>query len=226
MTKMELVYLSNYLQWGGSLVIVLLAFFFVKGRPTIITIVGYYGLFSFLFQAMQTISGKFLSAAYNNHIGNFYTLFELSIFLYLYYHALNRRVIRLIVLSIAIGYLFLFLITTAPSLQHLNSTTQTTRDFILMACAIGYFFFLIIDLPASKLQRLPMFWINSSVLFFFSCTFILSLSINYLTEALKDDFILYWGFRNLLRVLFCLIICVGIWKSYSSPNNKVTIGND
>ena len=126
---------------------------------------------------MQTISDKFLSAAYNNHIGNFYTLFELSIFLYLYYHVLNRRVIRLLVLSIAVGYLLLFLITTGPSLQHLNSTTQTTRDFILIACAIGYFFFLIVDLPASKLQRLPMFWINSSVLFFFSCTFILSLSI-------------------------------------------------
>lgn len=213
MTQFDLFELSVYLQWAGSLLIILFAFISFKNRPEIISILGYYGLFSFLFQGLQTANQYLFSGYYRGVIGNIYVLFEIGCFLCLYYVIFIRRAIRISILSIAFLYLILFLLTTTHQISVIDSATQTLRDFILIVCAVSYFFLLIIELPENNLQKLPMFWINSAILFFFSCTFMLSLSINYILDALRDDFILYWTFRNFLRTLFCAIMCVGIWQA-------------
>lgn len=77
-----------------------------------------------------------------------------------------------------------------------------------------YFLLLLEDMPGHNLNDLPMFWINAAILFFFSSTFILSLTTTYLVETLRNQYAYLWIFRNLLRGVFCLIICVGILKSY------------
>jgi len=212
MTLIDLFFLSAYLQWAGSFFIILFAFLPFKKRSKEIFIIGCYGIFSFLFQCLQTANRYLYSSEYSNVIGNIYVLFELGTILYLYSIVFTRSPIRIAIVCTAFLYSIFFL-TTNIQINIIDSTTQTSRDLILIVYAVLYFFFLIIDLPENSLHKLPMFWINSAILFFFSCTFILSLSINYILETLRDDFIFYWAFRNFLRALFCIIICVGIWQA-------------
>ncbi len=216
MTMFEIVKLSSYAQWLGSFMIGFLAFFYFKTRPKEITILGIYGVLSFMFQAVQTGSRFFLADYYkniNNVIGNLFVLFELGIFLYLFYSVLNRKSMRITIASLLSLYIIFFLLITTHQISSLDSATQTIRDLIMIICAVMYFFHLMYDLPENSLTKSPMFWINSGILFFFSCTFILSLSINYLLDVQRDDFALFWAFRNFLRAIFCIIICLGIWQA-------------
>lgn len=216
MTILEIFKLSSYTQWLGSFMIGFFAFFYFKTRPKEVTILGIYGVLSFVFQAVQTGCRYFLADYYkniNNVIGNLFVLFELGIFLYLYYIVLNRKSMRVTIATLLSLYVLFFLLTTTHQISSIDSATQTIRDLIMIICAVMYFFHLMYDLPESSLSKSPMFWINSGILFFFSCTFILSLSINHILNVLRDDFVLFWAFRNFLRAIFCIIICLGIWQA-------------
>lgn len=214
MSSLTLHYLSGYLQWSGSLVIILVVVFLLRDRSKDLSAIGIYAAASFLFQLLQLVSLYFFKSKYNNIVANIYFPIEVITLQSIYYFTFrDKRGPRIMVVAMAIVPLTLFIFKINDQFTSLNTNTETIRDFVMIVCALGYFFFLIRELPQENITKLPMFWINSAVLVYFSCTFMLSLSLDYLTEILKDDLIGYWTFRNFLRVAFCLIICVGLLRA-------------
>lgn len=215
MTSGEFNDLTNYFQWFGSFLITVLAFAKTKGRQKQVLIIGIYGLNSVVFQSIQTGSNIFFGAINANLFGNLYVFTETVILHWLFTSAFNKTAATRIIIGVALIYAFIFLWFALPDLSVMQSNIRTIRDILMIVFALTYFFFLLRDLPEDNLYALPMFWINAGILFYFSCTFILSLSLPYLATALRDDFGYFWGFRNLLRGIFCLVICVGIWNSWA-----------
>lgn len=219
MTADNLISLSDYLQWFGSFLIIIISFVKFPQRPTAINILGAYGMVSFIFQLLQFQSIVFLNNRLTPQIGNIYVLFEALILLLFFGHILKNKNLRLIILSIGILFTIFFFVIITQEIKSMSSATRTARDFIMISCSIVYFFTLIKELPQNNIFNLPTFWFVSAILFFFSCTFILSLSLKYLIEVLGRDMGYFWAFRNFLRAGFCLVLCFGIWKARVSQND-------
>jgi hypothetical protein len=219
MTADSIYKLSDYIQWFGSFLIVIFCFLKFPKRPLVINILGFYGLGSFIFQLLQFLSRLFFESRFTSSVGNIYVLFEALILLFLFGHILKNKNFRLIMVVAGILVTILFAVVISQEIKIMSSTTRTVRDFIMICCSIIYFFTLLKELPQNNLFILPTFWFVSAILFFFSCTFILSLSLKYLIELLGDDFIYFWAFRNFLRAGFCLVLCFGIWKAKMSQND-------
>jgi hypothetical protein len=217
MSQLDVLKLSNYLQWIGSFLIILISAANAKVLTSELRAVGIYGATSFLFQVLQFSSYLFFKNRYNNIIGNIYLPIETLTLLSIYYFAIHRKIIRNVLALIATAFMIFYVIVIINKITSLNSSAETVRDFTMILCSVTYFYFLLKDLPEESLKTLPMFWVNSAILFFFSCTFMLSLSLNYLIDVLKNDLIGYWTFRNFLRALFCVIICIGIWQTRKRP---------
>lgn len=205
--------LSNHIQWFGSLLIVLFAFFKFNNRPKIVTILGLYGLNSFVFQLLQQISTIALGARFSPQIGNVYVLFETVLLLFFFRQMFESRSIQGILLAASIFYVTFYLVVISNEISIMSSSTRTTRDVLMIIFSIYYFYTILKELPNENLLQMPAFWFNSAILFFFSCTFILSLSLKQIALILDDNMAYFWSVRNLLRACFCGVICFGIWKA-------------
>jgi hypothetical protein len=211
--------LSNYSQWLGSFVIMSLVLASFKGYDGGIRILGLMGLVSVVLQFLQTGSQLFFGVHYLNAIGDCYVFLESLLFLAFYYILFtNNRYLRLALIGSA------FIIVSIYSMVLFGDATypwyavlSATRNILLILFSVVTFFKLLTDLPNNNLLSLPLFWINSSILFYFSCTFMLSLTMDYIAQVLKDDFQIFWTFKNFLRAGFCVVICIGIWKARKLP---------
>lgn len=215
--------LSSHFQWLGSFLMVLLVFIRFAHRPMEISIIGAYGIVSGLLQLLQFKANSL--HIHSNAIGNIYVLCEVGLLLGLYFITFHNKILRLAVGIVFVLYLLVYVAILADQVTFHSGSIRTGRDVIMIICAIGFFSKLLKELPQENVLRIPMFWINSSILFFFSSTFILSLSINYIIEMMRDDFTAYWAFRNFLRFLFCVVICIGIWQARKHSVKTVVAGN-
>lgn len=214
MTALDVTNISANLQWAGSFLIILLVFVFHNSsRAKSITILGVYASLSFLLQFMQLADETWFEGQHMNMIGDFSVLSELSCFMFLYAVIFKSGTVRIITYSTIVLYTLFFFYFLPDQANQTRSDIRTIRDLLLIIYSVGYFFYLLRNLPDEHVSQLPLFWINSSVLFFFSCTFMLSLSMKYLIELLQDDFGWYWAARNTLRLLFCIAICFGLLKA-------------
>lgn len=209
----NLMYFAANLQWMGSLCILLFCLYRWKSLSKDLKAVGVYGGLSFFFQLLQFISLLYFKNRFNNLVANLYAPVELLSLLLIYFYTDKMGKYRP-VLAVLSLLLCLFLASVGVSNPHtLNGISETIRDITMIVCSLVYFLLVMKGMQEQRLTETPMFWINSSILFFFSCTFILSLSMGYIQEVLREDFVIFWIFRNLLRTFFCVVICIGIWKA-------------
>lgn len=215
--------ISNYAQWLGSFVIMSLVTTSYKQVDGGVRIIGLMGLVSVVFQSLQAVSIEFFDSHYLNAIGDCYVFLETLLFL-AFYHVLfaYNRYLRLALfgsafISIGIYSMVLFGDATYPWYAVLSAT----RNVLLILFSVVTFFKLLTDLPNDNLLSLPLFWINSGILFYFSCTFMLSLSMDYIAQVLTNDFKMFWTFKNFLRAGFCVVICVGIWKARNLSKGRL-----
>lgn len=220
MSSMDILNLSAYLQWAGSFFIFFLCVLYWRRFSLDLQFVGVLGACSFFFQLFQEISAMFFNYRYNNVVGNIYLPVEAVALLSVYYALLRRPAVRYAIIFFGFAFLSLYALTISKQITTLNANTEAIRDILMIVCSIVYFFVLLKDLPQKNLLEHPMFWINSGILFYFSCTFMLSLSLDYLILILNDNLIGYWAFRNFLRTLFCIVICIGLWKA-RKPTHQI-----
>lgn len=209
----QLYQLSNYMQWFGSFFILFLVLNRFRSSTSEIRILGFVAAISFLCQLLQELSGRFWGNMYLNQIADFYVFTETILLLSLYYVIFTNKYVRIFLISSAGVCLVIYSFLFAESNYHWYSILTSTQSILMILCSVGFFFQLINGMLEDNILRLPMFWINSAILFHFCCVFILSLTVSYLVDVLKDNLTTYWAFHNFLRTLFCLLISIGIWKA-------------
>lgn len=214
MNLIDLSFLSAYLQWAGSFAVMLLCLYKRRNLSVDLKAVGIYASLSFFFQLLQFISFFFLKSRFNNVVANVYSPIEVMSLLAIFFLTPKLSKYRLHLGMVSIALLAFLTWTAIVHTTTLNATSETVRDLSMIICSLAFFLIVIKDLSEENIMEMPMFWINSSILFFFSCTFILSLSMGYIQEVLREDFVIFWIFRNMLRTFFCVIICIGIWKTH------------
>jgi hypothetical protein len=205
--------LAAYAQWAGSFFIILLCAYNWRLLSSDLKAVGVYAALSFFFQLLQFVSFIFLKSKFNNPVANVYSPIEVMSLLAIYFFSPKLQRYRLLLGMVSTALLVFLTWTAITHTRTINATSETVRDLTMIVGSLTYFLLLMKDLSEENIMEMPMFWINSSILFFFSCTFILSLSMGYIQEVLREDFVIFWIFRNFLRFGFCIVICIGIWKA-------------
>ena len=208
--------ISSYSQGLVSLIIGIICLKNYANRPDYIKVLGFYGLNSFVFQLSQESTILFFQNHYLNEIGNVYVLSECIILSFLFYFVIPVKTFRKAILFLILLYIFVYILAFLIFHKSAPAIIRSTRDLLIVIFCISYFFYLLRDLPEDDLMQVPMFWINSAILVFFSGTFILSYFREYIIVMIGDGIADYWTFRNFFRFAFCLVLVYAGWLNLKS----------
>ncbi|MCZ8215124.1 MAG: hypothetical protein O9262_02745 [Cyclobacteriaceae bacterium] len=216
MSPFQLYLFSSNLQALGSLLLIIISAFTIRQNKSIeVRLILLYGSGSILFHLAQKTYKEYV-----NTIGDYFVLFEATLFLLLFYFSMTNSVIKKLGIVMVFSFYLFFLLYKIDGQDIMGASIRTFRDILLIAFSIIYSVYIIKNLPEQRLSSIPMFWINSSVLIFFSSTLMLSLTMSYIVTVHRNDFSFFWAFRNILRFVFCLGISLGIWKAYVLTHSK------
>jgi hypothetical protein len=216
MSSLSLNNISHYASWLGSLIISIICLIDFKKRPGYVKVLGIYGLNSVLFSLLQELSSLLFQNQHINTIGHIYVLLESIILSWLFYLVLPVRRFRQAILISIVLYILVFIFAFSLSPKSAHAIIRSVRDLQLIIFCLGYFFYLLRELPQDDLIQFPMFWISTALLIFFSGTFVLSYFREYIIAMMGDGFGNYWTFRNFFRFAFCLVLAYASWLNLQS----------
>lgn len=172
-------------------------------------------LFSFINEIMGFIGGKLLMLNMNISYTIGLILIYPSYILFYKQHIKSKKIGRLLLLTVV--FFITFTLTNVFFIQGVgsnNSYTLSLRAVICICMSLIYFYVLIKELPAERITRLPMFWINTAVLIYFSGTFFQNLAADYMV-FLKSNLVTTWTIKNSMGIIYYGIICAALWLNRS-----------
>jgi len=212
--------ITFFIQTTLSVAVLVLCLYKYKRRPLYIRLMGLVFIVSFLANFGGFALYHLGLGRYTNIPQSAYDPIVLPIISLVFYHALNQRFGR-IFFVIAIGFVC-FSIVNMMGLQKeaINSYHKFVSSFFITCYCVFYFYRLMVELPATHLQRIPMFWFTSGFLIYHAGTIFLFAFTAYLTDVLKNNLVAYWVFHNILSIIMHLIIVVGAFYDLSSLKRR------
>ena len=212
----EIFYRLALTQTYLSAVLAVLCLYRYKSRSVWIRLIGFTFLLGFIADQAVLILGKlhlngYKVNAYYNIPPVIWSLCNIPLLAAAYYFLMDKKYKLLFILAAGLSAI----VTSSNVLLYqkgaFNSYSIVFQAMIVIDFCVVYFYKLLQELPEQHIHKLPMFWINSGLLIFYSGTFILYTFTSYLTEVLKNDMITYWSFHNILRIFLQLLILVGLY---------------
>jgi hypothetical protein len=154
-----------------------------------------------------------------NVVATVYQLIEI-ILLCLWYRKQLAGSLNPLVFNIALTLLLAFGLVNMFGIQgwnNINSYTRIPHGIVMIVFSLVYFYTLLKGLPTRSVQRLPMFWINIGVLFYYSGTFFVMIFTDYLVNVLKNDLIYQWAFHNFLGIVHNILFAFALWLHRQNP---------
>jgi len=157
----------------------------------------------------------------NNFVYHVYSVFEVFFLGTLYIRNL-QGLLPAVYLKACIGLLGVFAMVNTlffQSLKEFNSNVTFVESLLLIILSTLYFYKLLRDLEHRKLEREPMFWINMSVLTYFSGALLLFHVANELLSLPEEERAAIWGTHALFNIIHYLLYGIALWvKPLNSQN--------
>jgi hypothetical protein len=100
------------------------------------------------------------------------------------------------------------------SIWSFNGFARAAESFIIVLFAIWYFRKLLFsDAAAVPLQEVPMFWISTALLFYFSGCFFVFLLSGYVLDISSKVFSISWAFHDLILIIHYIFITAALWPT-------------
>jgi len=136
----------------------------------------------------------------------------------MFYYVFNRNIRRLI-----IGIAVLFTVCTVISIgrgdgiHSYNSIVSALAGFIITTyCLIFFYWRLISDKRMTGLTDSAFFWVVIGLFTYYTGSFFIFISYNYLIEKGEGVIGILWRFHNILLAVFCIYTIYGLtWKKYN-----------
>ena len=149
------------------------------------------------------------------YLDNCFTLLELIFFSHFYYQYVTSPVVRKLIISVNISFIFFFVLMAISDNAFYTHITEATKAIVytfegvvlLLLCSY-YFINLFKNTPVIKLKNEPVFWAPIGLFFFMSCTLPYSLLENTIRKNYPDSFLAttYSIFHVFYALLFLMII--------------------
>lgn len=155
-----------------------------------------------------------------NYAASLYQILVFPLISLIYFYAVGKRKGTFFTIAAIVFVLFAIVNLLFIQKSSINSYTLIVKSIIVIIYAIYYFYWLLRELPTSQLQRLPMFWINSAYIIYFSGNLFLFVFTSYLVHVLNNNLLVYWTLHNVLGIIEGLMIIVALWmdlRNIKSP---------
>jgi hypothetical protein len=156
-----------------------------------------------------------------NYSASIYRIIAFPLISTLYFYALGKQH-RKSFFYINIAY-FIFAVLNVLFIQKstINTYALVLNSILVIIFCLYYFYWLLKELPTAQLQRLPMFWINSAFIIYFSGNLFLFVFTSYLVHVLNSNLLVYWTIHNILGIIEGLMIVIALWldlRNIKSPS--------
>lgn len=159
------------------------------------------------------VGGYFIFRINMNIATSLFIISSTPLYFLLYQRLVGKRnVSAIIYMYTAIFMIFAFgnfFLIQGP--HGVNSYTNTIASGSLIIMALAYFYLLTRELPAQSITQLPMFWVNTAVLIFYSGSFFLVLTTDYLINVLNSNMIIPLMIFHSIQIFHYVLIWVGLW---------------
>lgn len=170
----------------------------------------------FLVSAVADVAGYIMikNQLSNHAVNNLYFLVSFVILSLMYMHLLcdvKHAIYSLIAASLC---LFIWDTFCIQSIAGVQSYLLTFCCVLSIGYSIIYYDHLLDTIPAMNIMRLPFFWINTAVAYYFGLNLLLFVFSTYIFENLKDEEVLaVWAFHNLNNVFKNILFAVGLSRA-------------
>jgi hypothetical protein len=168
-----------------------------------------------LLVSVVEISGRILWYFSKNNLFlyHFYSVAEFLLLGLLYKRNLNGLIRPKHMNAVMIAFVSFATLNTLffQSLKQFNSNVTLVESLLLIIFAVLYFYKMLNDLQYKTLERNPMFWINISVITYFSGALVLfHVANDLIPESLKVRGVI-WGVHSLFNIVHYALYALAIW---------------
>lgn len=187
-------------------------------RPYLRDSLQFVGLFvglAVLGELVSYVTGRLLHMR-NLHILHVYTILEFNIIALFYWAFFGTFYLRLLVPGIMVGFTVLAILNSLflQSLSVYNTYARGLEAVLIIGMAVLCYYKILTELSTKRLDKDPVFWINTGFLLYFAGSlFFLILSNALLVKSDRTLILTVFGLHALLMVLMHLFIGVGLWFS-------------
>jgi len=158
----------------------------------------------------------------NMWIINIYVFIEIII-LVLFYHQLLLLKKYVIVLILLIIYGLDLLIYDFKDFNKLHTVTQILESLFVIISSIIAFLFPLRKLHITNIYNSNLFWYNAALFIYFTGSFFLVSSIDYLIKYDLQFYYYSWGiWHSFLNITMNFMIAIGFWKSINHTKINYT----
>lgn len=160
-------------------------------------------IFSLTTEVVSSIGVHFIHTNMNL-VPNIFEIINLPLAVLLYrrrIHWKNKNTVAILIIAPFLIFSLVNLIFIQGP-QSFNSYTSSLASVCFILMSLTYFYVLIQQLPTESITKLPMFWVNAAILIYYSGTFFLYLSADYLINVLNNDLVTFWMFHHFFGLLF------------------------
>ncbi len=158
-----------------------------------------------------------------NYLLSVSNFIELPASILVYYHATNKANRRMAVGCIVVFTIFGLINVMFIQRGDINSYSLILMSIIILINALYYFYWLILKLPTTQLQRLPMFWVNSAWMIFYSGSLFLFVFTDYLVQVLGSNLLVLWNLHNILKIIEIFMIVVALWIDLQNIKSRSSL---
>jgi ABC-type uncharacterized transport system fused permease/ATPase subunit len=213
---LDIFLLTFFIQTALSFTVSATSFYQYGRRDQYIKLIGLLFLLSFLANGGAYVMFHVGLRKFTNIPQSAYDFIGLVIVSLVFYTAMNKRFKKFF---LTVTFLFL-IVALSNSLffqkEGINSYNKFLSSFIITCYCVFYFYRLMVELPSTHLQRMPMFWFTSAFLIYHAGTIFLFAFTSYLTDVLKNDLTTYWTFHNVLGIVEQCIVLTGLAYNLSA----------
>jgi len=149
----------------------------------------------------------------NLFLMHFFTIIEFVLLAWVYSFHLSQIISRRIMLIITLAFVAFAVLNTIffQPLYTFNSYAKCVEILLLIFFALAYVYTLIVRNEQEQLKTIPMFWVNTAILIYFTAGFFLYLVSNNtigLSSSMNKSI---WFVHGLLLCGFYFAIAKAIW---------------
>lgn len=126
------------------------------------------------------------------------------------HHLSKKAIIVTIIAFVAFAVINALFIQT---IYEFNTIARAVESFLLILLALLFFYKVFQESTVMRLEKYPMFWINSGILVYFCGSFFLFIFSNYILEQSRNELYAYWGIHSALNIVLNLFFAMGLWYS-------------
>ena len=166
-------------------------------------------------EIVSYVTGRVLHRP-NLHILHVYTILEFNVIALFYFTFFGYFYSRSLVPVLMIGFTLLSALNSAflQPLNRYNTYARGLEAILIIGLTVLCFYKMLTELSTKRLDKHPVFWINTGFLLYFAGSlFFLILSNALLDKSDRTLILTIFGLHALLMVTMHLLIGVGLWFS-------------